>query len=179
MFPSTRQLSATSRGCARPPSWQLLTSAANLGRLPARERGEQQGKSGFGVVTLRQPLLRSQQLLTSAKPSQPHRLTPGRVEPVMVSRLSVRRSRAAQGAVLSLPQLRGCLGLQARQGIHRHLDSQLTPSPAWGCRESRRRRDVSQSSQPGLGALLPLLLCCPAPQHLRIGRCYFPFSRGN
>lgn len=139
------------------PSWQFLTSAANPGKLPARDRGEWQRKSETGL-----------KVGAPAPNPQP-------ALPVLMSAASAN----PPNPTLGLLQLLGCRCLQARVGgIHSCLDSRLTPC-SWshvGCRESRGRRNLSQSSEPKLGhhySLLSWHLSLMAP------RMCVPFYRGG
>lgn len=113
------------------PSWQLLTSAANPGKLPARDRGEQQRKSetGFKVgVPNRLPRV---PINFSLQQTQPRRPMPGPWTrwswSLLLRMISLSAGAGAAWCTMpSLPQPRGeAAGVSG-------LDSRLTPSPDWG-----------------------------------------------
>lgn len=92
----------------RRPSWQLLTTAANPEKLPARDRGGQQRKSetGWKVLASSQPSLALSSASHFSKPSHPRRLTPGPSGAgAFYPKLLVCQQ---EPGMFSIPQLRGC-----------------------------------------------------------------------
>lgn len=120
------------------PSWQLLTSAANLGKLPARDRGKQQRKSE--QVSKWVPPASSRCILHSFSLQQAlqlHRLDLVEWEPPTVS-----RGWGCPRTVLSFPSSAATGGCG--------LDSRPTPSPYAGYWRAEGPTSLGAASRPGL-----------------------------
>lgn len=142
------------------PSWQLLTSAANPGKLPARDRDERQRKSETGLKVggpgPQPPASPSCAPISFfSKPSQPRRLMSGHGaagasgrEPLLLCSKS--RGRAVRRAQLPpAPRLQVSPSQWGGRGRHHWLG--FWADSHWshvGCRKSRGKWNLSQSPSP-------------------------------
>lgn len=167
------------------PSWQLLTSAANLGKLPARDRGKQQRKSE--QVSKWVPPASSRCILHSFSLQQAlqlHRLDPVEWEPPTVSRgwgCPVHHAQlpAAPWLLGGAAWIPGRLQVRMRgNGGQKGQGALVLPlGLVWShvsCRESRGGRDLSWSSE--LGAPFLTAFISSLPHSSRGWAC--PFYRG-